>query len=80
MLASRESGQFVVVTTTEEAYECLVSNWPTFEGRAFLAALEICNRVSIGIIDRHIAREAFIEAAHEAGLSIDHIANRGPLE
>jgi Protein of unknown function (DUF982) len=73
MLVSRKTGEVLVVTTTEEAYDCLFSNWPTSEGRAFFAALEICNRVSIGTIDRQIARQAFIEAAKEAGVPIQNV-------
>jgi Protein of unknown function (DUF982) len=73
MLASPKTGEVLVVTTTEEAHQCLVSNWPTSEGPAFLAALEICNRVSLGTTDREIARQAFVNAAREAGVPIQSV-------
>lgn len=79
MLACQKSGQFFLVATTEEAYQCLVSSWPTAAGRAFFAALEICNNVSIGKIDPKIARQAFINAAEEAGIAIQKISVVGPL-
>jgi len=75
VLIRDEGRRFSVITTTEDAYEALISSWPISDGPAFLAALEICNGVSFGASHRNVAREAFINAAKEAGLTMQSISS-----
>lgn len=72
MLASR-TGDIWLITTTEEAYQRLISDWPRANGPAFLTALEICNSLENAETDRENARQAFVNAAIEAGIPFQNI-------
>lgn len=58
------------VGTTREAWKVLLDMWPVADGRKFLSALKICMDVEHGIGEPADAREAFIAAAEEAGVTI----------
>ena len=61
-------GQTRAVGTAREAAECLVSErWPSHSGDAFEGALLTLIAASEGRKDAAEAREAFAEAAREAG-------------
>ncbi len=74
MIICRRSGQLYTVTSTGEALDALLKVWPVAEGRAFLAALQVCNSVKLGVATPEDARTAFIAAAQEANIPIDSIA------
>ncbi|WP_143530706.1 DUF982 domain-containing protein [Rhizobium sp. RU36D] len=61
------------MTSAAELADCLIRDWPvSTEGEAYLTALMMCDAVLSGGEDdtpEH-AREAFIEAAYEAGSSV----------
>ncbi|CCM75120.1 conserved hypothetical protein [Rhizobium mesoamericanum STM3625] len=61
----------LMINTTNEARDILLSAWPTTEGKAFMAALQICADVDAGIREPEEAREAFIMAAREAEVPIE---------
>jgi hypothetical protein len=69
MLIGR-SGNFWLLSSTEEAYACLTKDWPASQGPAFLAALDICSGASEGSLGRDLARFALLQAASEAGVAV----------
>jgi hypothetical protein len=80
MLVCKASGQLLVVTTTEEAFEFLTKKWPISSGREYFTALELCDRVSSGDTDRELARLAFIAAAEEAAIPLTTIGVADSVE
>lgn len=65
-------GSCRTLTSVAELADCLISEWPAAtDGDAYLTALMVCDAVlSSGEDDTpEHAREAFVEAAYEAGLS-----------
>lgn len=66
-------GDFVTLDTVSDLARCLLDKWPvSADGQAYVTALMVCSAVlENGLDDRpEDARVAFIEAAHEAGLSV----------
>jgi hypothetical protein len=59
------------VSSTREAAECLLDDWPQIDGSAALAAREACLAAMEGRIDADVARRAFIAAAEAAGVLRD---------
>jgi hypothetical protein len=70
MLACKRSGQYFVITNTQEALDMLSATWPVSEGAAFIEALEICNAVLDGRRAAIDARYALLKAADEAGVPV----------
>jgi hypothetical protein len=70
MLACKKSGQYFVITNTQEALDMLSAKWPVSEGRAFIDALEICAAVLDGRRWPEDARLALLGAADEAGVPV----------
>lgn len=73
-------GDFGTLETVRDLARCLLENWPgSTESEAYVTALMVCSSVlENGLDDRpEDARASFIDAAHEAGLSVspddDHI-------
>ncbi|NTF08889.1 DUF982 domain-containing protein [Agrobacterium rubi] len=68
-----EWGSFRTLTSVFDLADCLMQEWPgPSDGEAYVTALMVCDAVLSGGEDdapEH-AREAFINAVHEAGLSI----------
>lgn len=68
-----EWGSFRTLSSVVELADCLMREWPgPTDGDAYVTALMVCDAVLSGGEDdapEH-ARDAFIEAAHEAGLSV----------
>jgi hypothetical protein len=62
--------QWVVIQTTQAATWALIEDWPTDEGPALDRACAVCADVISGKRSREEARQAFIEAAIEAGIPI----------
>ena len=62
--------QILKVGTTREAWKILLDKWPIADGHKFLSALKICMDVEHGIREPADARDAFIAAAEEAGVTI----------
>lgn len=67
-------GNYDTLASVYDLANCLMHQWPrSTEGEAYETALLVCAAVLQGGEDdtpEH-AREAFIEAAHEVGLSVE---------
>ena len=66
-------GNYSTLSTVVALGDCLMQQWPgSTDGDAYLTALMVCDAVLAGSEDDvpEDARAAFIEAAHEAGLSV----------
>lgn len=57
-----------VVTNIEQCWRILIEEWPVEPGPKYLKARETCLRCRDGECDPEKARQAFIEAAEEAGI------------
>jgi hypothetical protein len=62
--------EFVTIATTQAASWALIEDWPTEEGIALDRALTICAEVMKGKRSGEEARQAFVDAAHEAGIAM----------
>lgn len=69
-IAIRASGGYLVVDTIEKAIECLTELWPGRKGEAFEEALQACIDGINHRIPPEDVRQAFINAANEAGIRI----------
>ncbi|MEN0115455.1 MAG: DUF982 domain-containing protein [Agrobacterium cavarae] len=68
-----EWGSFETFTSVTGLARCLLDQWPAeSNGEAYITALMVCDAVLTGSDDDTAAdaRQAFVDAAHEAGLSI----------
>ncbi len=66
-------GGFETLETVTDLARCLLDSWPaSADGQAYVTALMVCSAVlENGLDDRpEDARAAFVEAAHEALLSV----------
>ncbi|CUX03684.1 DUF982 domain-containing protein [Agrobacterium genomosp. 2] len=66
-------GDFETLETVTDLARCLLEKWPgSPDGQAYVTALMVCSAVlENGLDDRpEDARAAFVEAAHEALLSV----------
>lgn len=66
-------GDFATLESVTELARCLLENWPgRADSEAYVTALMVCSAVlENGVDDRpEDARAAFVEACHEAGLSV----------
>lgn len=63
-------GRVLRVQSTRDAYLCLKNHWPIDGGPAKLTALATCEAGLLGSATPDAARQAFIEAAREAGWNI----------
>ena len=66
-------GDYPTLSTVLALADCLMQQWPgPTDGDAYVTALMVCDAVLSGSEDDHPddARAAFIDAAHEAGLSL----------
>jgi Protein of unknown function (DUF982) len=65
-------GRIRVVSSSREAAECLMSErWPSHTGEAIEVAILTLIAVSEGRKDAAQARQAFAEAAREAGILVE---------
>lgn len=70
MLACKKSGQYFVITSTQEALDMLSTKWPVNEGRALIEALETCSAALEGRRSNLDARLGLLRAADEAGVPV----------
>jgi hypothetical protein len=63
-------GNWVTITSSLEAADCLIDDWPLDEGEALRDALEVCFQVVQGSATPEEAREAFLEAGREAAIYV----------
>jgi hypothetical protein len=61
---------YTTIDTTQAASWAMIEDWPVEDGTALDRALSICAWVDAGKRKPEEARQAFIEAAIEAGLDI----------
>ena len=71
MVVCKRSGQMLLVATTEEALNMLLTAWPVSTGKAFFRALQACADVESGLRTPHEALDCFIAAAREAEIPIE---------
>jgi len=64
-------GRVLRVHSTRDALLCLKNHWPIKDGPALLAATSIGEQGLTSDDDPAFARRAFIEAAKEAGFSVN---------
>jgi Protein of unknown function (DUF982) len=65
------AGLLQPVRSVRDARDCLASGWPTGgRGRAYIAALEACQDALANELGTEAARQAFIAAAAEVGISV----------
>ncbi len=57
-----------IIGNTRKALNCLKVYWPIAGGEAYDRAIEVCSDALDGTRGTESAREAFVEAAKEAGL------------
>lgn len=71
-------GRIRVVTTTGQAADCLLNQWPGKPGRKHRTARQACLDVLSGIREARAARAAFAAAAEDADIlvPIDRITRR----
>ncbi|APO74846.1 hypothetical protein AM571_CH02034 [Rhizobium etli 8C-3] len=69
-LALEGPDQWVVIHTTQAAAWALIEDWPIEDGPALNKACAVCADVMSGKRNREEARQAFIDAAIEAGIPI----------
>ncbi|MCM2436332.1 DUF982 domain-containing protein [Agrobacterium rosae] len=68
-----EWGSFETLSTVEGLARCLIDRWPAdFTADAYVTALVVCDAVLTGSDEDTAddARAAFVDAAHEVGLSV----------
>ncbi|AYG62698.1 DUF982 domain-containing protein [Rhizobium jaguaris] len=58
------------VNSVREAAETLLEHWPIEDGEEYVTAVRICLDAMMGVTCPEAAREAFIKAAKEAGISL----------
>lgn len=79
ILTGRASSVVRQVSTTAEAAQHLLYNWPIQGGRKHLAARKACVAVLEGLKAAHVARKAFAEAADEADILVGGTATYNPV-
>ncbi|MGJ7042026.1 hypothetical protein J2Y63_005307 [Shinella sp. BE166] len=70
VLANPEAQAFVIVRSSVEAAAYLLQFWPKQHGIAFYKAIRLCADALDGDAEDNEARDAFLEAAHEAKIAI----------
>ena len=63
-------GAYRVIGDTAQAAEALLYRWPVHKGKAYSAAKRVCLTVLEGAGQPDEAREAFLNAAEEAAVSV----------
>jgi hypothetical protein len=58
------------VNSVQDAAETLLEHWPIEDGEEYVTAVRICLDAMMGVVCPEAAREAFIKAAEEAGISL----------
>ncbi|NTG30031.1 DUF982 domain-containing protein [Agrobacterium rhizogenes] len=69
-IAILAGGGYIVVDTIERAVECLTDRWPVRKGVAYEKALQACIDAMNGRTSPRQVRQAFINAAKEAGIPV----------
>lgn len=70
VLTNSEAGAFIIVRSSVEAAAYLLQFWPGQQGKAFYKAIRTCADALDGDVEDEAARNAFLEAAHEAKIAI----------
>lgn len=65
-----EPPEETIIETTQGAAWAMIEDWPTEDGTFLDKALEICAAVDAGRKKPEDARQAFVDAAREAGILI----------
>ncbi|TBD89799.1 DUF982 domain-containing protein [Rhizobium ruizarguesonis] len=68
-LALRGPGAHKIVCTVGDAAHILIKDWPSIEGREYVAAVKACLDAINGQIGPEQFREALLRAEDEAGIA-----------
>ncbi|MQB43104.1 DUF982 domain-containing protein [Rhizobium sp. ICMP 5592] len=69
-LVMSDTGGYRRVNTAQDATETLLDHWPIRDGEAYLTAIQACLDAIMERVHPQAARNAFIKAAEEAGVSL----------
>lgn len=69
-LALEGPGKFTTISNTTEASWAMIEDWPIEDSVLLTRALDTCAAVIEGKQSDEAARQAFIDAAREAGIAI----------
>jgi len=64
------AGRYAIITNALDAANCMSDEWPVNGGPAVDEAVLLCLDAVLGKASAGGARRAFLDAAHEAGLSV----------
>ncbi|NTJ65026.1 DUF982 domain-containing protein [Agrobacterium rhizogenes] len=64
------AGHFAIITNALDAANCMSEEWPVSGGPAVDEAVLVCLDAVLGKASAEESRKAFLDAAHEAGLSV----------
>ncbi|MBN8949695.1 MULTISPECIES: DUF982 domain-containing protein [unclassified Rhizobium] len=64
------AGRYAIITNALDAANCMSDEWPVNGGPAVDEAVLLCLDAVLGKASAEEARRAFLDAAHEAGLSV----------
>lgn len=64
------AGHFAIITNALDAANCMSEEWPLNSGPAVDEAVLVCLDAVLGKASAEEARDAFLEAVREAGLSV----------
>ncbi len=64
------AGHYAIITNALDAANCMSEEWPMDSGPAVDDAVLVCLDAILGKVSAEEAREAFLEAVREAGLSV----------
>ncbi|MBB6489008.1 DUF982 domain-containing protein [Rhizobium lusitanum] len=63
-------GRFAIITNALDAANCMSEEWPAEGGPVADEAVLVCLDAVLGKVSAEESREAFLEAAREAGLYV----------
>ena len=64
---------FHIVSSVSDASDFLFDNWSENDSEKWSAAMNICHLAADGMVEREVARAAFLEAADAAGMRVSAI-------
>ncbi len=71
IISGADTDDGIIIRSVEEAAEELLTEWPIDDGDRYYEAVKACLDCITGEADPDFARTAFVQAAQEAGISIE---------
>ncbi|SCB35732.1 DUF982 domain-containing protein [Rhizobium lusitanum] len=69
-------GRYAIITNALDAANCMSEEWPVYGGAAVSEAVLVCLDAILGKVSAEDSRDAFLEAAREAGLYVKSDSER----